>query len=848
MQEEVSGDLEEQFRRNAGTGSPFRAKLKYWFQVLHYIRPFAIKKSKSPFINSYPMYRNYFKVGWRNILKNKTYSLINIGGLAIGLACCIAIGLYIFDEYSYDRFHSRHKDIYRVVDQQVMGGEVFNIASTPGPLGTALRSDFPEVEQFCRIGRTKSAGILKTGESVIEPEDLLIVDNSFFSLFDFELLQGNPKKVLHLPDEIVITQRLAAKLFGADWEKSTGLIGKQIQYNSNRVLTLAGIAQDPPTNSHIQFDVLLSMRHEELNSQYFNWDSNNYLTYLLLDSNADGIALSKKLHKYLDKYVSDATGITLLLQPLSDVYLYSDFAFQTDWSKTGDILYVRIFLAVGLVVLLIALSNFVNLSTARAARRTKEVGVRKVIGALRRQLVSQFLSESLIMTLISTFIALVLVGLLLPLLNDIAGKSLSIPVEPNFVFAVIAFVLLISFLAGIYPAFFLSNVKPVKMVTVFLSGWSGRLFRRGLVVSQFTFSVILIIGTVVIFQQLTFIQQKSLGFEKSQLLYIGLKNDLPAKAHLMKTELKNQTSISDVALASNNLIDVVRSTGGIEWEGKTPDDKILMTHMNVDHDFLLTTGMTLIAGRNIDPSIATDTVSAFLINETAARQMGWEPSQALGKKLAMWEHKGEVIGVVKDFHYRPITKTIEPFLFRYWPSEPCSGLFVKAKANRVVDAIAAIEGVYKKFDTKSTLNVQFVEDGLNRQYRVEQNTGRIILIFSVIAIAVSCLGLFGLATYSAEQRVREIGVRKVLGASVASIVHLLSRDLVALVVIAILVATPMAWWGTSKWLQNFAYRIDLEWWVFIVSGIAAIGIALLTVSFQSLKAALMNPVKNLRTE
>lgn len=846
LAEEVLGDLAEKFIVTYKTRSAFRAKIEYWYQVVNYLRPFAIRKSKPS--TAHLMYKSYFKIGWRNLLKNKTYSFINIGGLAIGLTCCIAIGLYIWDEYSYDRFHGRYKDIYRVVDQQNQAGTIYNVALTPAPLGAALKADFPEVQNFCRLTKTRSAGILQHGEAVAEPTELLVVDNAFFHVFDFKLLQGNAEKVLLQPNDVVITQSMAVKLFGSGWQ-SSDLLNKQIHFTSDRTLTLAGVAQDPPTNSHIQFDVLLSNRYDELNSNYYNWNSNNYHTYILLDPNADAKALNQKLYKHLGKYLSNAEDITLSLQSLSDIYLYSDFDFRSDWSKTSDIIYVRIFLAVGFIVLVIALSNFVNLSTARAIKRAKEVGVRKVIGALYKQLVSQFLTESLMLTFLSICIALLLLQVMLPLLNDIAGKSLQIPFsEPSFFGVLIGFTLLVSLMAGIYPAFYLSNFQPVKVLKGFFSSRSGQMFRRSLVVTQFTFSVILIIGTIVIYQQLTFLQDKNLGFDKSQLIYVALKNQLPIKALLIKNDLQRQTSIAGVSMASNNLIDVTRSTGMIEWEGKVPDDKILMTHMNVDYDFLSITGMTLISGRNIDPSISSDTISAYVINETAATRMGWRPAEALGKKLSMWGYKGEVIGVVKDFHFRPMTAPIEPFLFRYWPRESCSALFVKTKANQVQDAIAAIEKVYRKHDAQSAPYYQFVDEGLQNQYRVEQNMGRIALCFSVLAILVSCLGLFGLATYTAEQRLKEIGVRKVLGASVGHIVKLLSQDFVKLVIIAILIALPVAWWSMDHWLSAFAYKIDLQWWMFFLAGMMAVIIALLTVSYQSVKAAMINPVRNLRTE
>jgi ABC-type antimicrobial peptide transport system permease subunit len=847
--EEVTGDLEEKFHTTLKTKSYLTARLNYWYQVMQYFRPFAIKKLRPLHFNSSTMYKSYLKFAWRNLKKNKTYSLINISGLAVGLACCIAIGLYIADEYSYDRFHSRYKDIYRVINQQKMGDDYFTIASTAGPLGNALKSDFPEVEQYCRVGNTKSAGVLQNGESAIEPEKLLLVDNSFFNVFDFGLIQGNPKTALLSPDEVVITQSMATKLFGPEWKNSTGLIGSQIEYNDNRTLTLSGIAFDPPVNSHIQFDVLLSLRHEELNSEFYGWNSNNYHTYLLLDRHADTKGLNEKLYRHLEKYVSDESEITMSLQLLSDIYLHSDFDFQTDWSKTGNVLYVRVFSAVGLIVLLIAISNFVNLSTARATKRAKEVGVRKVVGAARRQLVSQFLTESFIITVISTSLALIFVQFFLPLLNDISGKFLHIPIfDFRFVLVIVMFVLLVSGVAGIYPALYLANLQSVRGIKGYFAGGGGHRFRHTVVVCQFTLSVVLLIGTIVIFQQLKFLQQKSLGFDKEQLLYVALKNDMPAKAGLIKADLLNQTSITSVSATSNNLINVVRSTGGIVWEGNGPGDKILMTHMNVDYDFLSTTGMTMITGRNINPTIASDSVSAYLINETAAKHMGWSPGEAVGKKLTMWENQGEIIGVVKDFHFRPMTEIIEPFLFRYRPEELPSGLFVKAKPNRVTDAISSIESIHKQYDHTSTPYYQFVDDALNNQYRLELNTGRIVMTFAVLTIFVACLGLFGLATYTAEQRTKEIGVRKVLGASITSIVSLISRDFIVLVGIAILIAGPVASWGMSAWLENFAYRIDPEWWMFGVSAIIALGIALFTISFQSVRAALINPAKTLRTE
>ncbi len=794
------------------------------------------------------MYRSYFKIGWRNLLKNKGYSSINIGGLGLGLACCILIGLYTWDEYSYDRFHSRYKYIYRVVDQQIQAQDIYNVAVTPGPLAAALEADFQEIEYTCRIGKLRDKGILQIEDKVYEPRELLTTDNSFFKLFDFRLIQGNPDKALLAPDDIVLTESAAANIFGSDWQFSSKPLGQQIQFGKDRVLTVAGIAKNPPTNSHIQFDVLLSLRFDELNSRNYNWDSNNYHTYVSVNPDADVQTLNKKVFHHLSKYLSETTA-TLSLQPLSDIYLYSDFDFHTDWSKTSDILYIKIFAVVGFSVLVIAVFNFINLSTARATNRAKEVGVRKVVGAIHNQLITQFLSESVIMTLLAVGFAMAILPLFLPTLNEISGKSLEIPFgDPYFSVSIFLFAIIVSVLAGFYPAFYLSHFKPAKALKNLFKIHSRQMFRKTLVVVQFIFSIVLIIGTIVIYNQLAFLQNKNLGFDESQLLYLSLKKEMQAKAQLLKADLQQLTTISGVAATSTTLVDVMNSTGAVKWEGQDADDKFLLTQINVDADFISTTGMELVAGRNFSPAISSDTVSAYIINETAAKRMGWTPEQALGKSVTLWQFPGTIIGVIKDFHFRPMTTAIEPFLLHNWPRESPSGLFVKLKANQIPQGISSIEKLYKKYDSQTAIHYQFVNDVLENQYRTEKNTGRIILHFSIFAILISALGLFGLATYSAEQRTKEIGVRKVLGASVSNIINLLSKDFLKLVVIAFLIAAPIGWLTMNQWLKDFVYKIHIEWWVFVFSGIGAIAIAILTVSLQSLKAALINPAKSLRSE
>jgi putative ABC transport system permease protein len=796
------------------------------------------------------MFTSYFRYGWRHLIKSKGYSIINVSGLAIGLACCLGIGLFIYDELMFDRFHRNLENMYRVVEKQKQAGVIYDIASTPGPLAPAMEKDLPEVVETCRLGRT--VGFLEHGETVIEPQDIRYVDNSFFSLFDFKLILGNTGKVLKRPDEIVLNETVASQLFGADWRTNSNFLGTAIKvsaWGKEQPYVIVGVVEDVPANSHIRYSVLMSMTAIEKDSD-FAWDNNSYQTYIQLNETADPVAFDNKIRTYIDRYSeynSKDDARTLLLQPMKDVYLHSDFAFGTSDATTSSMVYTRVFFAVGAMVLLIAIFNFVNLSTARATHRAKDVGVRKVVGALYKQLIAQFLVESFILTLLAVVFALGLLQLFMPLLNDISGKSLVVPFDSSlFLLVAGVSIVVISLLAGLYPAFYLSGFSPAKVLKGSVKARSGITFRRVLVVGQFAFSVILVIGSIVIYKQLQFIQDKDLGFNREQLIHVHLRNAMRWQGKMLKEELKGESSIVSVAPISGMLVDLTNSTYAFKWEGQDPEDKILMTQLNTDSDLLNTIGMKLLAGRNFYPGENDST--SYIINETAAKRMGWTSDQALGKSVALWGKEGHVVGVMKDFHFRPMTAEIEPFIFRCWQKAPYSGVLVKAQAGRVREAIAAVESRYKQHDEKGTVHYEFLDQAIDAQYRTQQNTGNIILFFSILAVLVSCLGLFGLATYAAEQRTKEIGIRKVLGASVVSIVRLLSTDFVKLVVISILIAAPVSWWSLDRWLQDFAYKINIEWWMFAVASVILIVIALLTVSYHSIKTAIMNPVKSLRAE
>ena len=805
------------------------------------------------------MLSNYLKIMVRQLWRNRLYSGINIGGLALGVACCLLIALYVYDEWSYDRFNANYDHIYRVTEQQKQADGIFDMAVTPGPLAPALAKDFPEVAQMTRVGNW--SGKLTQGRQSVEAEQMHTVDPGFFSLFSFPLVAGNAKTVFRDPDEVIFSEAMAERFFGADWRKKN-VVGQAIQFNE-QALMLTGVAQNPPTNSHIQFDALLPFAWVEKNDKWgYKWNSNNYHTYLQLRPDPttgaaiDPTAFAEKIRNQLKRY-DNGNETPLLLQPLSAIYLHSNFAFGSDFGKRGDIAYVRIFVAVGLIVLLIAVINFINLATARASQRAKEVGVRKTIGAKRAGLVRQFLGEALLMTTLAIFTSLLLAEALLPLFNDISGKTILIPYHlPTFWLTLAGLTGVVSLLTGLYPAFFLSAFRPALVLKGVFDARAGQGFRQSLVVGQFALSIALVIGTVVIYRQLAFMQNTNLGFDKSQLLHVQLKGDLRGKAMRLKNQVAQLPGVARVSAATSNLVDM-QNSGGIEWEGQAPasrqapKDEFLITNMNVDADFMATTGMTLAAGRNFSAQIPADTASklgAYLINETAAKRMGYTPTAALGKRVKFWGTDGLIIGVLRDFHFRPLRVGIEPFIIRFRPKDYYFSLLVKIRSGNESQTVADITTVYKKLDPDNIISYGFVDQDLDVQYRAEQRVGRIIGSFAILTILISCLGLFGLVAFTAESRTREIGVRKVLGASVISIVALLSKDFLKLVLIAIVIASPIAWFAMNRWLQDFAYKITIEWWVFALAGLLAVGIALLTVSFQSVKAALMNPVKSLRSE
>ncbi|MCF1714760.1 ABC transporter permease [Flavihumibacter sp. RY-1] len=845
--EEIEGDLLEVFFRQEQF-SPRLAKLAFWINVLMHFRPAFIKKvnifQPIPFL----LIKYHIKIGWRRIRSNSFFSAINVIGLSIALLCCIAITLYVYDEYQFDRFHKNLPQLYRVVEKQNQAGVLYDVASTPGPLGPAMEIDFPEVQQVCRFGRT--IGSLHYGEKQLEPKDIRYTDNSIFSMFDFRLLKGDQQRVLTNPEEVVITESTAIRIWGEEWRLQPDVIGSTITLTSwgkEFPLRVTGIAEDPPVHSHIQFSVLLSFKALE-GTDYFTWDNNAYSTYLLLDPDVQQQEFNTKLRTYIDRYSeygSENEARTLRLQPMKDIYLFSDFDFGTNDAKAGNIVALRIFSIAAIMIFVIAIFNFINLCTAKSLNRSKEVGVRKIMGANRGQLISQYLVEASMLSGIAVVVSLMLVQLFLPFINAISGKQVALPwLNPGFWCLVVLFSVVVGILAGIYPAFYLSRTRSgIKSNAGYSTGFKSPL-RKLLVVGQFSLAVLFMIASIIIFRQLQFMQEKELGFNQDQLIYVTLKNELRQKAGLLKNELKKMPGITEVVPTSSNLVDANSSTTQISWEGQLTTDEFLITQVNTDADMLPAMGIQLQAGRNFYED-GSDSGS-YIINESAAKRMGWTAESAIGKKLSLWNAEGKVIGVVNDFHFQPLTRAIEPFLFRSWMDQPYSGLLIKIEAGQVAAALTSIEEQYKKLERNSTLQFQFLDQAISQQYFLQQKTSKLVLICTILAVFISCLGLFGLAMYAAEQRQREIGIRKVLGASILNIVNLLTSDIVRLVMISILIAVPVAYWCMNKWIQDFAYRIELDAWLFLVASLSIMLIAFITVSFQSIRAALMNPVKSIK--
>lgn len=815
------------------------------------------------------MIKNYFKIAFRNLWKNKGYSAINIFGLAIGLATCLLITLYVVNELSYDRFNEKADRIYRINSDLRFGGGDLHMTQTSDMMGPLLKKDYAAVEQYTRIYTSEGEKLIKKGEEFIDEPRTAYVDSTFFDVFTLPAIAGNTKTALNEPGTVVITESMAKKYF-----ESTDVLGKNIEVkvglgNETKPYKITAVIKNIPADAHFNFDFLFCMKNA--NYQWGQLTSHNFHTYLLLKPGTDYKAFQKNFDQYLEKYVLPSVQqfvkvnsidelkkagnkLEYSLMPLTKIHLYSDYSFEI--TPPGSIQYVYIFSAVALFILIIACINFMNLSTARSARRAKEVGIRKVLGTERKTLITQFLVESTLTALLALFIAIVVAYLVLPLFNTIAAKSLHL--SDLLGSSILPFVLLLPFivglLAGSYPALYLSKFKPIAVLKGSgANGFKKSQLRNALVVFQFAASIMLIIGTIIVYSQLRYIQTTQLGFNKDQVLVIDRAYALGNNIQAFKNDVLAMPGVSSATVSS--YLPVSNSSRSDNTFSKDPvmDTKnaIDMQNWGVDYDYIKTMGMEITKGRNFSKEFGTDS-SAILITETTARMLGYD--DPVGKKIYVPSQKPgdntmlpiEIIGVVKDFHFESLRQKLGPLCMRL---DNSTGLVsFKITAANAKQLISQAENKWKALAPGMPFSYRFLNDSFNDMYRSEQRAGVIAVIFAILAIVIACLGLFGLATYMAEQRTKEIGIRKVLGASVSNVALMLSKEFLLLVLIAAVMAFPVAWWAMNRWLQDFAYRITISWWIFIAAGVIAAVIALLTISFQTIKAALANPVKNLRTE
>jgi len=791
------------------------------------------------------MLKNYFKIAWRNLVKSKVFSFINIAGLTTGITVCMMIFLFVMHEFSFDNFHTQGKNIYRLM-------RTFDPNNPPvpyvsGPYAAALGNDFhKEIKQIVRV--MPDNDLFAYHNRPFNEKKVLIVDSNFFSFFTFPLLRGNPATVLADPNSVVLTETTAKKYFGNE-----DPIGKILDMNTNRKLRVTGIAKDVPSNSHLDFDVVISLSIYKDQPWMYEWLNNNNFTYVMLDPQANAAAIQKRFPAFMNKYLKatmEKTGVafSLTLRPLRDIYF--DAGADFDLVRHGDKKVVYVFLSIAALILIIACINFMNLSTIRAAERSKEVGLRKVMGALRNTLTWQFLGESVLMTVISCILAICLLFILMPVYDDLLGYTLGIPYNQWYLYAFLGgVVLVVGLLAGSYPALILSRFSPIEALKGKLKrGKGGSLFRHALVVVQFSISVFLITGTLIINKQMHFVKDRQLGYNQDQALVIRIDNgDFYTHMKTFKQELEANSNIASVSMMSGE-------PGGFfdhhSFQVEDHGDNIWQGHTEfADVDFVKTLGLKIIAGRDLSRNYPTDSLLAVLINAKAAQDLGWTPQQALGKWIKNTVRDSlprRVVGVVGNFNFSSLKDTIGPLIIS--PGMDRRVAIVRLRSGDIQNDVAIVKKAYAAVAPAYPFEYSFLDQKFGELYKKDIRQENILSIFSGLAIIIACLGLFGLASFTAAKRTKEIGVRKVLGSSVRNIVLLLSKELLSPVMLATLIAIPVAYMVMSNWLQGFAYRTPMYWWIFVLAAVITVAIALVTVSIKALKAALANPTHSLRSE
>jgi putative ABC transport system permease protein len=778
--------------------------------------------------------------------KQKGYSFLNIFGLAIGMTCSLLILLWTRDEKSMDNYHANGDRLYSIYERQYYDSKIDAGGYTPGLLPEEMKKVLPEVE--LSTGFTWSEKTTwQVGDKILN-EQGRNAGADFFRMFSYPLLQGTPATALATPVSIAISRKMAREFFGSP----QAAIGQAIRFQNKKEFKVAAVFEDLPENTSNKFDYLMNWTAWlEDNSWAREWGNNGPQTILMLRKDADPAAFTKKITHFLDNYnkeQSKSFRIELGMQRYGDVYLHSHFVDGR--VAGGRIEYVRLFTIVAVFILLIACINFMNLTTARSVRRAKEIGIRKVVGAVRPALIRQFIGEAVVLSFFSMILALGMVLLLLPVFNRLTEKSISFPAGvTSFWLSLLALTLVTGIVSGSYPALFLSAFRPIRVLKGTLKFSAGAAwFRKGLVVFQFVLSIILIIGTIVVSGQVDYVQSVNLGYDRENLVYIPLEGDLPAKYKTFREQAIQLPGVAGVTRANQDPTELDNGTGGVTWDGKDPNNLIMFTNIAVGYNFIKTMKLKLTAGREFSPDYPTDT-AGYILNEEALRRVGYK--NPIGRNFAMWQKKGTIIGIVKDFHFTSLHDPIKPLIIRYGEDVKDMNYgeaVVRIQGSQMRPTLGKLEQLTRQLNPRFPFTYQFADDEYRDLYKSESIVHNLANCFAGLAIFICCLGLLGLAMFTAEQRTKEFGIRKVLGAKVTTLFALLSRDFLVLVLIAFLVASPLAWWAMNEWLKNFAYHIALQWWVFVLAGLLALLIALITVSFQAIRVATANPVKSLRTE
>ena len=789
------------------------------------------------------MLKNYIRVAWRSLLQNKTFSFINIFGLALGMASSLLIILWVIDELGADKFHAHGDRLYMMVEKETIDGKIVAGYWTPGLLTQELKRKIPEIQYGSGIFEQDRTNFQVNDKKL--KEDGIAADSDYFKMFSYPLLQGTAEAALNTPTSIAISEKMARSLFGS----TAAAINKTIRWEDKRNFTVAAVFANPPRNSSFQFDFVMNwMANLEINPWLKQWDNNSPSTAVMLKPGADPAQVKAKLNKFLDAYNRNFTAgfrLDLAMQPYGDLYLHDNF--ENGEVSGGRIQYVRLFSIVAVFILFIACINFMNLTTARSGRRAKEIGVRKVAGAVRGALLRQFLIEAILLTAIAAVVGLFLVTVVLPYFNQLTNKEIRIPYSsPVFYLGLAVLVLLTGALAGSYPALFLSGLAPIRVLkgSLKFSG-SSVLFRKGLVTFQFVLSIVLIIGTIVVARQISYVQNTDIGFNRENLIYMPIEGSLGSQFDVFRHRVAQLPGVRMVGSLQDRPIYIGRDiTATVNWTGKDPNSNAQFTVTAAGYDFIPTMGLQLRDGRDFSRDFPTDSTN-YLVNEEAAALLRYK--NPVGQPLEVWGRKGKIVGVIRNFHLTDLHEPIHPLIVRLY--KPTWGnALIRVDARQTKAVIAGLQKISADLNPQFPFTYFFTDDEYRKIYESDVIVSHLSDCFAGLAIFISCMGLLGLAMFTAEQRKKEIGIRKVLGASFVSLLTLLSGEFMALIAIALVIASPLAWWAMHSWLRNYAYAVGIEWWFFGLAGACAIGIALLTVSLQAAKAALANPVKSLRSE